>query len=54
MQDKYSIVYANLIHSHDGKMYSSAYTKDEQLNVSLGPFFAHVEHRMPYKSAYQL
>lgn len=33
VQDKYSIVYANLIHSHDGKMYSSAYTKDEQLNI---------------------
>jgi hypothetical protein len=30
----YSILYTNLIHSNDGRMFSSAYTADEQLDIS--------------------
>lgn len=30
---KYSIIYANLIHSHDGRMFSTAYTDEEQINI---------------------
>jgi hypothetical protein len=32
--DTYSILYTNLIHSNDGKMYSSAYTSTEQLEIT--------------------
>ena len=31
--ESYSIVYTNLIHSNDGRMYSSAYTEDEQVDI---------------------
>ena len=31
--DNYSIVYTNLIHSNDGKMYSAAYTDDEYVDI---------------------
>mmetsp|Transcript_18329 Transcript_18329/g.55177 ORF Transcript_18329/g.55177 Transcript_18329/m.55177 type:complete len:210 (-) Transcript_18329:29-658(-) len=31
--DTYSIVYTNLIHANDGRMFSSAYTADEQLDI---------------------
>lgn len=31
--DNYSVVYTNLIHSNDGKMYSTAYTNDEQIDI---------------------
>ena len=30
----YSIIYTNLIHSNDGKMYSSAYTATEQIDIT--------------------
>lgn len=32
--DNYSVVYTNLIHSNDGKMYSSAYTDNEYLEIT--------------------
>ena len=31
--DTYSILYTNLIHANDGRMFSSAYTADEQLDI---------------------
>lgn len=31
--DRYSILYTNLIHSNDGRMFSSAYTADKQLDI---------------------
>ena len=31
--ETYSILYTNLIHSNDGKMYSSAYTTEEQIDI---------------------
>lgn len=31
--DGYSIVYTNLIHANDGRMFSSAYTADEKLDI---------------------
>lgn len=31
--DNYSIIYTNLIHAKDGRMFSSAYTSDEQLHI---------------------
>ena len=31
--ENYSIVYTNLIHSNDGKMYSTAYTSDEYVDI---------------------
>jgi hypothetical protein len=31
--DGYSILYTNLIHANDGRMFSSAYTADEQLDI---------------------
>ena len=31
--DGYSILYTNLIHSNDGRMFSSAYTAEEQLDI---------------------
>lgn len=32
-RDTYSILFTNLIHSSDGRMFSSAYTADEQLDI---------------------
>lgn len=31
--ETYSILYANLIHSHDGRMFSTAYTDEEQIDI---------------------
>ena len=31
--ETYSVLYTNLIHANDGRMFSSAYTTDEQLNI---------------------
>ncbi len=31
--ESYSILYTNLIHANDGRMFSSAYTADEQLDI---------------------
>lgn len=31
--DGYSFLYTNLIHSNDGRMFSSAYTAEEQLDI---------------------
>ena len=31
--ENYSIIYTNLIHANDGRMFSLAYTADEQLNI---------------------
>lgn len=31
--DTYSILYTNLIHANDGRMFSSAYTADEQVDI---------------------
>jgi hypothetical protein len=31
--ETYSILYTNLIHANDGRMFSSAYTADEQLDI---------------------
>lgn len=31
--ETYSIIYTNLIHSNDGRMFSSAYTEDEQIDI---------------------
>lgn len=31
--ETYSILYTNLIHANNGRMYSSAYTEDEQLDI---------------------
>jgi hypothetical protein len=31
--DEYSILYTNLIHANDGRMFSSAYTSEEQLDI---------------------
>lgn len=31
--DSYSVLYTNLIHANDGRMFSSAYTADEQLDI---------------------
>lgn len=31
--ETYSIIYTNLIHANDGRMFSSAYTADEQLDI---------------------
>lgn len=31
--DNYSILYTNLIHANDGRMFTSAYTAEEQLDV---------------------
>jgi hypothetical protein len=31
--DTYSVLYTNLIHANDGRMFSSAYTKNEQLDI---------------------
>lgn len=31
--ESYSILYTNLIHANDGRMFSSAYTEEEQLNI---------------------
>jgi len=33
VQGKYSIVYANLIHENEGRMFSTAYTAEEQINI---------------------
>ena len=34
----YSIVYTNLIHSNDGRMFSSAYTAEEKVDIlEVGP-----------------
>lgn len=30
---KHSIIYANLIHSHDGRMFSTAYTNEKQIDI---------------------
>lgn len=30
---KHSIIYANLIHSHDGRMFSTAYTDEKQIEI---------------------
>ncbi len=31
--DRYSILYTNLIHANDGRMFSHAYTTDEKLDI---------------------